>query len=144
MATHHCGTHAPGYLTGGHPTVAQGIVQRKVCFHWSNNNCRWSSIIRVRRCSSFYVYELSKPPACNLRYCGNNKQGNVICDLKCTLYQLPPYVYNAKKTRGFNIRCRCFSLLLVLPLKNHCVHEYLIHFVFQLQAHLVSYKPQSI
>ena len=26
VATHHCGTHAPGYLTGGHPTMAQGVV----------------------------------------------------------------------------------------------------------------------
>ena len=79
VATQHCGTHAPGYLTGGHPTMAQGIVQRKVCFHWSKNNCHWSSIIRVRSCGAFYVYELSKPPACNLRYCGNNKQGSAIC-----------------------------------------------------------------
>ena len=91
VATHHCGTHAPGYLTGGHPTVAQGVVQRKVCFHWSNNKCRWSSLIRVRSCGVFYVYELSKPPACSLRYCGNNMQGSVICDFKRTLGYLLKY-----------------------------------------------------
>ena len=75
VATYYCGTHAPGYLTGGHPSEAQGIVQRKVCYHWSANYCRWSSNIRVRNCGDFYVYELSKPPACSLRYCGNGRQG---------------------------------------------------------------------
>ena len=86
VATHHCGTHAPGYLTGGHPTVAQGVVQRKVCFHWSNSKCRWSSLIRVRSCGAFYIYELSKPPACSLRYCGNNMQGSVFLTYKNALY----------------------------------------------------------
>ena len=71
VPTLHCGTHAPGYLTGGHPTAAQGAVSRKVCFHWSNNNCRWFVNIKVRNCGAFYVYQLSKPPACSLRYCGN-------------------------------------------------------------------------
>jgi len=71
---YHCGTNAPGYLTGGHPSVAQGAVSRKVCFHWSSHNCRWSINIRVLNCGAFYVYELSKPPAgCDLRYCGNQK-----------------------------------------------------------------------
>ena len=67
----HCGTHAPGWLNGSHPTMADGAVKRKVCFHWSNNCCRWSTIIDVRNCGGFYVYKLSRPPACTLRYCGN-------------------------------------------------------------------------
>ena len=29
---YYCGTHAPGWLRGGHPSVAGGAVQRKVCF----------------------------------------------------------------------------------------------------------------
>jgi len=70
---YHCGTNAPGYLTGGHPTVAQGAVSRRVCFHWSSNSCYFSTDIRVRNCGAFYVYELSKPPSCHLRYCGNQK-----------------------------------------------------------------------
>ena len=73
VPVNHCGTSATGYLTGGHPTVAQGAVTRRVCFHWSNNNCRWPTDIQVRNCGAFYVYELSKPPACVLRYCGNQK-----------------------------------------------------------------------
>ena len=70
-----CGTHAPGWLTGGHPTVAQGAVSRKVCFHWGNNCCRWSRYIRVRNCGGFFVYYLSPTPACSLRYCGDRGQG---------------------------------------------------------------------
>ena len=65
-----CGTHAPGWLSGAHPSVADGVVNREVCYHWSNNCCRWKNNIKVKNCGNFYVYELQKPPACSLRYCG--------------------------------------------------------------------------
>ena len=65
-----CGTHAPGWLNGKNPTVAEGVVSRQVCYHWSSNCCLWKNNIRVRNCGGFYVYELRKPPACQLRYCG--------------------------------------------------------------------------
>ncbi|RMX49292.1 hypothetical protein pdam_00011234 [Pocillopora damicornis] len=70
-----CGTHAPGWLSGAHPTVGEGAVQRKVCFHWSSGCCQWSSNILVRNCGGFFVYELDRPPACSLRYCGEKTQG---------------------------------------------------------------------
>lgn len=66
-----CGTHAPGWLSGAHPTVAEGVVARKVCYHWLNNCCLWSNNIKVRNCGAYYVYELQKTPTCSLRYCGN-------------------------------------------------------------------------
>ncbi|XP_048579921.1 neurogenic locus notch homolog protein 1 isoform X13 [Nematostella vectensis] len=66
-----CGTHAPGWMEGSHPTVAEGIVTRKVCYHWSGKTCHWNNAIRVRNCGGFYVYELNRPPVCHLRYCGN-------------------------------------------------------------------------
>ena len=75
-----CGTHAPGWLSGGHPTVAEGAVKRKVCFHWSSGCCQFSSNIQVRNCGAFYVYKLSPPPACSLRYCGDREQG-IFCVL---------------------------------------------------------------
>ena len=68
----HCGTHAPGWLSGGHPTVAQGIVTRRVCFHWTRSSCQWSRIIRVQNCGAFFVYELQPTPTCRLRYCGDD------------------------------------------------------------------------
>ena len=71
VPTNRCGTHAPGWLSGRLPSSGQ-ITNAKVCFHWSNNCCRWSTTIRVRNCGAFYVYELKRPPACHLRYCGNS------------------------------------------------------------------------
>ncbi|XP_022797785.1 uncharacterized protein LOC111336033 [Stylophora pistillata] len=71
--TKRCGTHAPGWLNGNHPSVAEGIVSREVCYHWGNC-CRWKNKINVKNCGAFYVYELQKPPACSLRYCGEPKQ----------------------------------------------------------------------
>ena len=70
-----CGTSAPGWLTGGHPSVGQGAVQRRVCFHWSGSCCRWSLNIRVQNCGAFFVYELSRPPVCHLRFCGDSGLG---------------------------------------------------------------------
>ena len=70
-----CGTHAPGWLSGEHPTVAEGAVERKVCFHWTSGCCQLSTNIRVRNCGAFYVYRLNPPPACSLRYCGDGEQG---------------------------------------------------------------------
>jgi hypothetical protein len=54
-----------------HPTINEGMVRRKVCFSYLSNCCQWSTFIRVKNCSGFYVYEFLKPPSCNLRYCGN-------------------------------------------------------------------------
>ncbi|XP_044165773.1 uncharacterized protein LOC114963338 isoform X8 [Acropora millepora] len=66
-----CSSHAPGWLSASHPSVEDGIVTAKVCFHWTSGCCTWSTNIRVRNCSGFYVYELRPPPTCWLRYCGN-------------------------------------------------------------------------
>ena len=70
-----CGTHAPGWLNGKHPTVAEGAVTRQVCYHWSNKCCMWENNIRVRNCGAFYVYELVKTPTYYLRYCGSDGAG---------------------------------------------------------------------
>ena len=68
-----CGTHAPGWIKGQHPSVADGEVTREVCYHWSQNCCRWKNNIKVKNCGAFYVYELQKTPVCSLRYCGEYK-----------------------------------------------------------------------
>ena len=72
--TRRCGTIAPGWMNGSHPTVADGQVNRTVCFHYNGNCCYWSSNIKMRNCSSYYVYYLSGTPngQCHLRYCGTN------------------------------------------------------------------------
>ncbi|EDO34586.1 predicted protein, partial [Nematostella vectensis] len=65
-----CNTDATGWVNGAHPTVEEGIVTRRVCYHWSTNCCSWSNDIRILNCGSYYIYELIKPPVCYLRYCG--------------------------------------------------------------------------
>ena len=72
---YHCGTHAPGWLNGAHPTVAEGSVQRQVCFSWTSGCCQWSINIMVRNCGAFYVYKLTDTPGCSMRYCGDKDQG---------------------------------------------------------------------
>ena len=80
----YCGTHAPGWMNGKHPSKNEGAVSRKVCFHWSNNVCLWNTQITVRNCGSFYVYKLPRTPHCSLRYCGTNAQSKWIA--VCWLY----------------------------------------------------------
>ena len=72
VPVHRCGTFAPGWVNGQHPTVEEGIVIREVCYHWDGNCCEWQNKIRIRNCGEYYVYQLQKPPTFNLRYCGNN------------------------------------------------------------------------
>lgn len=66
-----CGTYAPGWMQGNHPRVDEGVVTRKVCYHYEYNCCRSNNNIRVRNCSAYFVYELQKTLYCPLRYCGN-------------------------------------------------------------------------
>ncbi|XP_078382733.1 pancreatic secretory granule membrane major glycoprotein GP2-like [Oculina patagonica] len=70
-----CNTHAPGWLNGAHPTVAEGQVIRQVCFHWQSSCCyngsQWPKSIQVRNCGSYYVYYLIGTN-CSLRYCSTD------------------------------------------------------------------------
>ena len=67
-----CGTSNPGWLNGVHPTVADGEVYRKVCFNAFSDCCYDRKRIRVKNCSSYYVYKLDSTPGCDLRYCGTD------------------------------------------------------------------------
>ena len=99
VPTHRCGTHAPGWLQGGHPTEEQGVVTKKVCFHWSGNCCKWSVNIRVRDCGEFYVYNFPKTPVCYLKYCAEQKgitESHVLNPLTLLLFltiKLPTLTY---------------------------------------------------
>ena len=82
-----CGTHAPGWIDGNHPTVDEGVVTRKVCYHWSNNCCNWHNNIRVKNCGAYFVYELEKTPVCSLRYCGNAGAGKLASWIRYQVFQ---------------------------------------------------------
>ena len=69
---YHCGSNLTVWFDDRHPTVDEGVVLRKVCYHgWGSSCCEWIDNIRVKNCSAFYVYELQKMYFCNVRYCGN-------------------------------------------------------------------------
>jgi len=72
---HYCGTHAPGWLSGSHPTSVGQIVKGKVCFHWGVSCCHWHANVQIKKCNGFYVYKLERTPVCWLRYCGNAGHG---------------------------------------------------------------------
>ena len=91
---HRCGTWYPGWLSGAHPTVDEGAVVRKICFHYDPNCCKLSENIKVKNCGSFYVYELQRTPGCNLRYCSNGGGGKLLWPLspQCFSQELKPQV----------------------------------------------------
>ena len=75
-----CGARNPGWLDGTHPTVAEGVVTRKVCYYYWGSCCSWSNIIKVKNCSSYNVYELQNPRSLQdhcFRYCGNAGAGKL-------------------------------------------------------------------
>ena len=72
-----CGTEYPGWLNGAHPTVADGVVTRKVCYSHDSGCSLYSNIIKVKNCSSYYVYGLQRTLPVYSRYCGNAGAGKL-------------------------------------------------------------------
>ena len=68
---YNCGTHDTGWLSGKHPSVADGAVHRKVCFTYFSGCCSYTLDVLVRNCGGFYVYKLQPTHYCLARYCGN-------------------------------------------------------------------------
>ena len=67
-----CGTYGSGWMQGSHPVNHLETVTRKVCFSrhsGSGSPCTWTSEIKVRNCSSYYLYYLVDTPYCNFGYC---------------------------------------------------------------------------
>ena len=77
VLTFRCGTWYPGWLNGTHPTVAEGVVTRQVCYSRPESCCDFSNIIKVMNCSSYYVYELQESLHPLSRYCGNAGAGKL-------------------------------------------------------------------
>lgn len=67
-----CNTMAPIWLSGTHPMLSDGIVNRTVCASWSGSCCLWSSTVLIRACpGGYHVYKLEGTPHnnCYLSYC---------------------------------------------------------------------------
>ena len=69
-----CGTSAVSWIEGEHPTNINQPVSRKICFRW-DSQCQWSvANTTVTKCRDydgayFYLYQLKRPPVCELGYC---------------------------------------------------------------------------
>ncbi|XP_019639176.1 PREDICTED: uncharacterized protein LOC109481125 [Branchiostoma belcheri] len=75
LTTNRCGTHAPVWMRGTHPTLDEGVVRRTVCAFYSDRRCLWRWKIHVRACpGGYYVYKLPPPPKCNTAYCTNGTE----------------------------------------------------------------------
>ncbi|XP_031564719.1 uncharacterized protein LOC116300091 [Actinia tenebrosa] len=72
-----CGTQAPGWLNGAHPSIQDGIVKRTVCFHFNGDCCYQSTTVHIRKCFGYYVYKISGVrKALPGRYCIENGRHN--------------------------------------------------------------------
>ncbi|KAL2101905.1 hypothetical protein ACEWY4_003666 [Coilia grayii] len=74
VPTYSCGTAAPLWLNGSHPSPADGIVTRKVCASFDGFCCFHVSspipAIQVRACPGNYtVYKFVDPLYCYVAYC---------------------------------------------------------------------------
>ena len=72
-----CGANYPGWMSGTHPSVSDGIATRRVCFASNLDCCRYKYTVYVRNCGNFYVYRLAKPSFANLRYCVSKVAGKI-------------------------------------------------------------------
>ena len=70
--TEKCGAARTAWLSGGHPTVAKGIVQREVCITTYGGECDEKGFVEVKNCTSYYIYSFSYINACPFRYCGTD------------------------------------------------------------------------
>ena len=66
-----CGADYPAWLSGVHPTVAEGTVTRKVCIN-KRRDCGVPHIVEVKNCTFYYIYKFHFSHACNFRYCGTD------------------------------------------------------------------------
>ena len=64
-----CGADYPAWLSGVHPTVAEGTVVRHVCIN-KNRECNRHNLVDVKNCTSYYIYKFYISYECPFRYCG--------------------------------------------------------------------------
>jgi len=74
----HCDTWYPGWLCDAHPTVAEGVVIRRVCYSTRSKCFDWYQNIRVKNCGAYFVYALPRPSHHSSRYCGNGSGGKFL------------------------------------------------------------------
>ena len=78
IGTRACGTYGSGWMRGSDPTIVGQTLDRTACFSYDGNPCHGGGVnIKVSLCSDnnneqFFIYQLKKPPYCNLGYCAKS------------------------------------------------------------------------
>jgi hypothetical protein len=97
-----CGTATPGWLNGVHPTLAEGVAEKEVCFAAPGDapgSCNQRVSAQVKMCpGGFYVYSLPGPDSvapCR-RYCGDVAPVSTVKPPTT-----PTPVYNAQCQRAY-------------------------------------------
>ena len=81
----HCGTVAPIWMRGQHPSIAEGIVTRTACVNFNNLHGGCIPIsIKVKNCTDFFVYRLVPPYGCQMAYCAGMPLSSVSTEMKCS------------------------------------------------------------
>ncbi|XP_048009718.1 adhesion G protein-coupled receptor E3-like isoform X1 [Megalobrama amblycephala] len=93
VARQRCGTDYALWISGGHPTVKDGVVTRDVCGYAGSFCCYYGSYpIKVKACpGNYYVYELVRPTLCYSAYCADT--GNITTVTPVTISPDPCYNY---------------------------------------------------
>ena len=73
----HCCALFPGWMRGNHPTVAEGVVTRDICFSFRTDCCYLRDNIIVKNCGGYFVYRLELHSDRLARYCGNGDAGEL-------------------------------------------------------------------
>ena len=72
----HCGTRAPIWLNGNHPSLNDPVVRVKACvtIFERRRGCFFSFYVSVKHCpGNYYVYFLKPTPTCYIAYCAGKK-----------------------------------------------------------------------
>ncbi|XP_053550230.1 uncharacterized protein LOC128641730 [Bombina bombina] len=65
-----CGTDVPMWISGTHPILSDGIVNRTACAHWKDNCCYTSTTVQIKACpGGYHIYNLHGTPFCRVAYC---------------------------------------------------------------------------
>ena len=69
-----CGTYGVSWMNGIHPTTIGEVVTRSICFSFivpCDPAIHNTKVVRCRNYDGehFYLYQLQKPPTCDLAYC---------------------------------------------------------------------------
>lgn len=66
---YHCGTVAPIWMKGPHPTTKGKTRNNIACTSLHGNACVFPYLIPVKNCGAYFVYRLSPTRGCTMAYC---------------------------------------------------------------------------